>query len=175
MKNNDSINALFQSDALQLSKIMNWVDRADGGWELQDRPALLKHQLSAPLEYDLKLITPAENIEIRDKTLKEASEQQIRTFEDLLHHPNPPLELLKISKDFFKAMASDKNQSKAMQEVAHLFYVMVVLVARVRQRTAISKLTDAELQKGIQWIIDGEWIDTKLKNLVTCCRAQIAT
>jgi len=117
----------------------------------------------------MELATAQAGAEMKENTLRPAADLRIRTFKDLLHHPTPPLALLKFAKDLFKRMAADPSQPKAQREIAHLLYVVVVLVAVARQRAPISKLTDPELRRGIQWAMARDWIDPETKALLAAC------
>ena len=54
MANFDSLQAVFKSRAEQLSKIMSLDETTPDAWTEEDLPAMLRHQMSAPLEFDLR-------------------------------------------------------------------------------------------------------------------------
>ena len=94
MKEFDTKVAVRKGTAAQLSQILDLGGRADE-WKEQDLPAMLQHQFSAPLDFDLRSQELAGGeAQSREKTLTGAASIRIETFKDLLTHPAPPLELL---------------------------------------------------------------------------------
>ena len=66
--------------------------------------------------------------------LRLAAESQgllLKSFGDLLHHPNPPLELLRLTKDFAKACRLSRS-GPLPREIATLLYFASIIVAWVR-------------------------------------------
>jgi hypothetical protein len=173
MQNVDPAQAVFRSDAEQLSKILSLNESTGDAWTERDLPAMLRHQLAAPLQLDLSSLElrPSE-MATRDHTLKEAAGSGIRTFQDLLEHPRPPLAPLNWAKNFFKQQAGPSLPRRPEQEVAYVLYLLSILVARIRLQTRISKLSNADLLKGIDWAADRKWLDMKTREM--CRLAQKA-
>jgi hypothetical protein len=173
MANFDSLKAVFTSRAEQLSKIMNLDEAAPNAWAEEDLPAMLRHQMSAPLEFDLSSLELGKSEEAaRDQTLSAADACRIRSFQDLFEHPAPPLALLKWAKDFFKQQAGTSANRRPEQEVAYLFYLLAIVISRVRLGTSITTLTDADLQKALKWAISRKWLDANTKEM--CVQARRA-
>ena len=166
MANFDSSAAVFRSDAQQLSQIMSWDEATPDAWNDQDLAAMLRHQLAAPLEADLShLELPKSEAKTRDETLGKAASAQVRTFQDLFQHPQPPLALVKWAKDFFKQQAGTAASRRPEQEVAYLLYLLSILIPRIRLGTRISKLSDTELRKGIKWAVSRKWLNGPTRKL----------
>ncbi len=88
----------------------------------------------------------------------------ILTFDDLFHHPAPPIELLKLVKDFAKCKG-DRRGSEMPREVADvLLYASILTAVRTRQEK-ISKLTDDELAVGTRWCQRRSWLDERTMRL----------
>src|SRR5579862_7302702 len=74
-------------------------------WSRADLEAVLRHQLRAPLQADLTTVLtvpPGAAPESASVTVTELSRRggdRLQTFADLLSHPNPPLELVRLMKD----------------------------------------------------------------------------
>lgn len=162
----DSSRAVFKSSATKLSKIMNLDVTKDDAWSERDLPGMLRHQLSAPLEFDLSRSPPSKSSESISDGLSAAGAGRIKTFKDLLEHPKPPLAVLKATKDFFKRQAGASLKRRPEQEVAYLMYLLLIVVARVRLETPITKLNDAELLKGIRWALDLKWVDERTRAML---------
>jgi hypothetical protein len=166
MANFDSSEAVFRSDARQLSKIMNLDEATPDTWSDQDLAAMLRHQLAAPLGSDLSRLELSKSEEkIRDETLGKAASAQVRTFQDLFEHPRPPLALVKWAKDFFKQQAGASASRRPEQEVAYLLYLLSILIPRVRLGSRISKLSDADLRNGMKWAVSRKWLDGQTRKL----------
>src|SRR5881628_631982 len=136
----DSTKAVFSSDATKLAKLLHLNASTPDNWEAADLPAMFRHQLSAPLNFDLRTMAKTEpEAKTLDKTLTRSATERIRSFRDLLFHRKPPLELLTLSKEFFKLRTRACEKSSPEWQVAYLFYLLSVIVAKDRY-PAISKL-----------------------------------
>jgi hypothetical protein len=166
MANDDSLHAVFESSADQLSTIMNMGETLSDTWTEEDLPAMLRHQMSAPLEFDLSTVELSNSEKAtREETLNAAAGAQIKSFQDLFQHPAPPLALLNWAKDFFKQQAGTSANRRPEQEVAYLMYVLSIVIPRVRLGTSITALTDADLRKALKWAASRKWLDAKTKEM----------
>ena len=140
-------------------------------WNDQDLAAMLRHQFVAPLEFDLgRVEMKSAEARKRDQALTAAAQAQIRSFEDLLFHRDPPLELLKLAKEFFKRRLQQYERDSPEWNVAYLLYLLSILAAGTRA-AIISTLTHDELLKGIKWALGAKWVDERTKSLLTRERA----
>jgi hypothetical protein len=173
MANFESSKAVFESGAEQLSKLMNWDEASPEHWTEEDLPAMLRHQLAAPLAFDLSTLELSQTEEAaREQTLSQAAASKIRTFQDLLQHPRPPVALFHWAKDFFKQQAGTSAKRRPEQEVAYLLYLLSILMPRIRLGASITKLSDADLLKAMKWATSRKWLDAKTRE--TCLLAQKA-
>src|SRR5690349_11563299 len=67
-------------------------------WRPDELAAILRHQMNAPVQVDLE--TLGNDAGAKLQTLAEARGLLLKSFGELLHHPNPPLQLLEMVKDF---------------------------------------------------------------------------
>jgi len=162
--NVNSSEALARSDASQLLKLMSVGETTSGALRTEDLPAMLRHQLLAPLEFGPRKV-PASLIEARKRSVKSSprAEGSARTFKDLLDDPQPPLELLKMAKDYFKDRAGGSDERQPEQAVAYLMYQLAITLARVRLENPITRLADSDLLKGAQWVLAQEWVEEKTR------------
>jgi RNA polymerase sigma-70 factor (ECF subfamily) len=126
-----------------------------------DPAALLRQVLTAPVPLDLGGLEPATT-----RTIKEWAEGQglvLKSFADLLAHPNPLPELLELMKDFAKELRNDP-ESQLSREVATVLYYCSIAVALARCRRRITKHDDATLRQGFQWGVDQPWVDETTRN-----------
>ena len=91
----------FDTDRRQLATLLDLSPDAGRLWRDEELGALLRHQMTAPMQVDL--INLERGLALKVRTLAEAQGLTLKSFGDLLAHPNPPVELLKITKDFAKA------------------------------------------------------------------------
>ncbi len=119
--------------------------------------------MQAPVLLDLGGFDPG--TAVRLKTLSEAQGLILKSFSDLFHHPSPPLELLRLTKDFAKANL-DHSESGLPSEIVSVLYYTSIAVALVRLDTRISQLKDADLRRGLLWARDQAWVDEKTKALL---------
>jgi hypothetical protein len=126
-----------------------------------DLAAVLKHQLAAPLAQELS--SPLSSVDGVSAPLSHL-DPSLASFGDLLHHPNPPIELLKLAKAFAKSCRANAELLPA--EVSTLIYYAVIMVARVRLGQTITALSDDGLKQGLAWGIEQPWVDQKTKDLL---------
>jgi hypothetical protein len=84
----------------------------------------------------------------------------ILTFDDLFHHPAPPIELLKLVKDFAKSQVR-RPGSEMPEEVAYVMMYASILTALRTGKESISSLTDQQLADGICWCQRRSWLDER--------------
>ena len=141
---------------------------ADGAdrWRAEEMGGILRHQLAAPLAADLASELAAD--EDRSDPPRSAAEgtgdARPTTFGELLHHPNPPVELLRRVKQFAKAckLAGD---GPLPGEVATVLYFASIVVARLRCGQQISELGDEAIRNGTAWALSRTWLDQPTRSI----------
>lgn len=153
--------AARDSDSGLLALLMDAAASDDSPWQADDLAGVLRHQLRAALAPDLS----PQNLEKQAaiQGLAGAAEPPIATFADLLHHPNPPVELLQHCRDFAKRHGLKAN-GPLPPDAARVIYYMAILVAR-RHGLKISRLSDADLQTGAEWVASRKWVDPHTRGL----------
>lgn len=132
-------------------------------WEPSELGSILRHQMTAPVEFDLTALGDERAGKVR--TLATAGDLVVRSFSDLLFHPHPPLELLELTKQFAKASHVSPG-SPLPREIARVLYLSSIVAAQVRCGTRITALTDAALSAGLRWAMQQPWVDEKLRLLL---------
>jgi hypothetical protein len=87
----------------------------------------------------------------------------IHTFADLLSHPGPPLELVRLMKDYAKAARHDGSLPL---EVATLLYYTSLSLARLRCGQSITDLDDVALRSGLEWGARRAWADELVRSIL---------
>jgi hypothetical protein len=131
-------------------------------WEPQELAALLRHQLAAPLELDLRSAGTASAEEVQK--FSAAPEAPIRTFSELLRHPAPPIKLLIFVKDFAKATRQDPAAALPKEIAAVLYFAAIVLARRLCARR-ITHLSEDEVRAGVEWVLAQPWVDQETRVL----------
>ena len=133
------------------------------GWGDDDLAAMLRHQLQAPLQFDL---TASETVTDAGWTTTTTTLTNCpRTFGELFSHAEPPLELLKLVKDYAKIVETALN-NPLPKEISMVLYFTSILLAKVRCGKRISSVSDDKIRQGGQWIIAQAWVDDRLRDVV---------
>jgi len=154
---------LSNSDSDKLAKLLAIDKSTQCVWRPEELGAILKHQMAAPVVFetaglDLKLAAKIE-------TLAASCGLLIKSFSDLLHHPSPPVELLRLTKDFAKAHLSHPD-SPLPREIAQVLYFGSIVVAMMRTGKRISGLPDAAVRDGLEWAVSQSWMDEDTRGLL---------
>ncbi len=132
---------------------------SDEVWGEEDLAAILRHQLSAPLGFDLKRMGADSRKTVAHFT--RSSTQRLKTFADLFGHPDPPVDLLSLAKEFGKTA----DGGTVPRDVGLVLYYAAVLVARLRCDSRISDLSDSDLLTGVEWVLRRTWLDESMRHL----------
>jgi hypothetical protein len=160
--NNDPKN-VFDTDRRQLASLLEVSPDAERLWQGEELGAILRHQLSAPMQVDL--VNLERGLALKVRTLAESLGLTLKSFGDLLAHPNPPVELLKITKDFAKACRLSSH-SPMPKEIASVLYFASIAAAMVRCRRRITGLTNDALAEGFRWVLAQPWLDIPTRTLI---------
>ena len=171
MSDFDSSAAVFKSRAKKLATLMATGEERADLWRPEELAAIFRHQMSAPVMVDLGTFDPRTATRLR--TLSEAQGLLLRSFDDLFHHPAPPIELLELVKDFAKANM-DHPESGLPGEIAAALYYASIAAALVRLDERISQLPDADLLRGLRWALEQAWLDEKAKELLAQASARVS-
>jgi len=166
----DSSTALLKSRAERLAALMESGE--DRLWRPDELAAMFKHQLSAPILVDLGSFDAHTAATL--KKLGEAQGLVLKSFADLFHHPTPPLELLKLVKEFAKANI-EHPESGLPREIASALYSISIAAALVRLQVRITRLPDSDLRRGLRQEMERAWLDEKTKGLLAQALNQLST
>ena len=171
MPDSDSSAAVFKSRAKVLADLLATGEERAQLWRPEDLAAMFRHQMSTPMLVDLGSLD--ERTAARLRTLSEAQGLVLKSFADLFHHPSPPLELLKLVKDFAKSNL-DHPESGLPGEIASALYYLSIAAALVRLDERISQLSDADLQGGLRWTSGQAWLDEPTKALLAAALRKLS-
>jgi len=171
-----SSKVVFASTPEQVSKLLQLDETNSEQWGPEDLRAMVRHRMATPLQFDLAGL---ELSELQKRTaaafLTEASGSGIRTFGDLFQTPHPPLELLKLAQKFFKQNVARYTKGSPDQKVAYLFYLLSIVVAKIRNGKEISNLSRDELLHNVQSMMKRPWVDELTRELLAAGRRRISS
>jgi len=159
----DSSAAVSKSRAKGLAALMATGEERARLWRADELAAVFRHQMSAPMLVDLGSFDARTATQLG--TVSEAQGLLLKSFADLFHHPAPPVELLELVKNFAKANL-DQPDSGLPNEIAMALYYTSIAASLVHLDIRISRLSDADLERGLRWTMEQVWLDDKTKALL---------
>ena len=131
-------------------------------WQIDDLRRMLKHQLAAPLQLSLGVLS----VEVAHR-LRAANPpvQPMLSMGQLFELERPPLELLKLVKRFAK-LCRDDAENALPSELVMLMYYASIAVAMTRLGTSISNLSDTALNRGLRWLAQQRWVDESTRGIL---------
>ena len=147
----------------RLAELMRLGEESTRIWHTDELGAILRHQLTVPVEFDLGGMEPGAANKLR--TLASSEGLLVKSFADLLHHPNAPLALLQLTKHFAKANGVHP-ESALPADVAKVLYYAAIAVALARCRRRITELDDEALWRGFTWAVQQDWVDDAMRTLL---------
>lgn len=149
------------------------VSRPDARlWQPDELGALLRHQLAAPVEVELGRLPPAEARQLR--ILSEAQALLLKSYADLLLHPCPPVGLLRLVKDFGKAVQA-APVGPLPPDLGRALYFASIAAALGTRNERITRMDDAALRRGLGWLRDQPWMTPELRALAERGLAALAS
>ncbi len=153
---------LSKSSPQSLAGMMDLGEPSHEPWGPEELAAILSHQLSAPVEFDFTYLG-AEASQCA-RTLSPAKGPPVRSFNDLLHHTDPPVELLEWTKQFAKDCRK-RPDGPLPDEIATVLYYLSIVAAMTKCRRRISRLDDSSLRYALEWALDQPWLDEPSREL----------
>jgi len=142
-------------------------DAPEPAWSVDELAEVFRHQLAVPVEEELdRGDAPHGDAPPRaaEPPRPRKSGPRRKTFADLLHRPNPPLDLLRKVKDYAKA-ARNNPRGPLPAEIATALYFGVIASALVHRGQRLTSLVDQRLFRGLRWMIGQTWLDDATRDL----------
>ncbi len=140
------------------------IDGAPWKWGPDELGDILRHQMQAPLAADLNLHTLRRHNDEMTTLFSPDPCMGTTTFGRLFNDKNPPLNLLRLCKEFARENRFSKGGALP-DEVAAVLYYAAIVVALRRTGARITSLTREEVQSGIEWIRTQDWIDPETRSI----------
>lgn len=154
---------VFRASPQRLANVMGLRDDTHRLWTAEELSAIFEHQMRAPVSVDLGAMEP--HLAAKLRMLADATGLLLKSFADLFQHPQPPIELLKLVKDFAK-LNRDRTESLLPNEVATALYYLSIAAGLVRLGHRITALPNTELRRGFAWMLAQPWISGPQRELV---------
>lgn len=140
----------------RLVELMGLGAHADHSWSDEELAAILQYQLARPLESDLGPL-PKE-VQEAMRQVEPLAPEGGQTFGFWLHHVHPPVELLKLIKQFAKSSHAVPLFGIPPQAALALYYLSIA-VALVRWKKRLTSLSNDELKVGFDQLANAPWVD----------------
>jgi hypothetical protein len=167
----DPLSHIESASPGKLAGVMGLGESPARAWRPEELAAVFKHQMAAPICVDLAGLGSGTAARVR--TLTDATGLLLKSFEDLFLHPNPPLELLVLVKEFGKRNRAGAG-SVIPHELATMLYYLSIAAAMVRWGERISSLSAEEVGRGLEWCCGQAWIDSRSRELLRAARERVA-
>lgn len=158
-----SNHTIFLSGPAGLARLLAQDQTKQPVWAPEEMRAMWQHQLSAPIEADLSTVQSRGSSLLR--RAPEAEPFLAKTFGQLLHHRQPPLPLLKLTKEFAKQTIQDAEDPQ-LKEIAAALYYTSYAAALVRCGERLGGMNEPELRGGFEWALGRTWMDEATKALM---------
>jgi hypothetical protein len=129
----------------------------------EDLRTVWEQQMNCSMSWDLGCLDPASISRVRMTATEEAL--LLKSLRDLLMHPRPPVELVRLAKDYAKTCL-EHPRSALPKEMAAVIYYLCIGAALCGCRTRISALSDEEALSGFRWALAQPWLDEASKDLL---------
>jgi hypothetical protein len=132
----------------------------EAGWSDDELASIWRHQLTAPLAFDLGELSA----DAGAAAIGLCAPLAINGLADLVAHPSPPLELLRMLKDFARSKRTG-GQALFPSAVAVSLYYAAIALALVRLDCRLSRMEDSSLRAGLEWMRQQAWLDGPTRDL----------
>lgn len=159
---NDSSAQVLGADGEKLANLLD-SGRLAADWRPDELGAVFRHQMTAPVQFDLAGFDPTFAARIR--IISGAQGLLVKSFRDLFLHPHPPLALLEAVKDFAKR-ATVSRETVLPKAIARMLYYLTIAAALVRCGRSITSLGKKEQLLGLRWALSQEWLEGELRAVI---------
>ncbi len=157
------------SEPPPLQALMQDLEQPTRSWRTEDLADLFQHQMQCPLWVDLGSLPGTRADQVRE--LASSRGLTLTSFLDLLRHPQPPLELLILSKEFAKRNLLSP-EPVLPNDIARVLYYSCIALAHERCDSSISSLDLSEIRDGVRWCLRRNWMDTQLREILNGLKLQ---
>ncbi len=137
----------------------SWGDEA---WSHRDLAEMLEHLLACDLTTELD--GPNNVTEQTLRQLAGSCTPPLETLGDVLTTPNPPVELLKIIKEYSKVVSGLPDRTLP-KPIATVLYLGSIVAAWVHGGVKITQHSRQDVAGGVSWSLSQPWLEMNLRDL----------
>jgi hypothetical protein len=152
----NAVSGANSQEAAKWGRLLALAGDDAGSWLPDDLTYIWRHLLREPLEMVLAETLP-------DSSRSSHEPPMAWTIEELIEHPSPPMELLKLIKDCAKVR---RAQFSFPSEIATGLYNISIAVAFVRHGVRMTESGNVALRRGFQWVIRQPWLDVSTRHVM---------
>ena len=139
-------------------------------WSSNELRSILEHQLATPLRSEIGVFSQLAGFTL-DRFKESIGNSHLRTFGEVLHHPSPPVGMLRLIKDFAKlSLTSDDGVPR---DVARVLYVCAILRAR-SLGSDLTRLTRSGVEREARRCLAFAWLPESIRALLRVALCGIA-
>ena len=146
----------IKTNAKAVRALLHETGRAGSVWTENDFGPLLSHQLRTLVQQEISCLLGGVE--------KELAGLPSLTFGELFDQPAPPLNALKLVKDFAKRLEQHAREAYP-PAVATTLYYAAIAAAECHVGASISSLSKKDRHKGYAWAATQPWMPDRLKRL----------
>jgi DNA-directed RNA polymerase specialized sigma24 family protein len=128
-------------------------------WNADDLGPILRHQLDMPLQM---LLSDEPSTWAKVSELRHQVAPPIKTVRELIHHKQPPLELLRAVKRWCKRRIAVQDQTLP-SDVTLVLYLTTIAVALRRHSKLITSMAEAQVKARFAAVVSHAWLPNDLR------------
>lgn len=156
---NEDVDKIRRTEPKSLARLLDFDGSQTELWSPVEFREILKHQLGAPIIDDAHRL----HVEL-GKQARAIIPREDLTFGEALLNSHSSQELLSLIKDFAK-IHRQHVRNGFPQEIATVLYYTAIAAAFCHRSARISRLSDASLRAGWNWIVEQAWISQPIKSI----------
>lgn len=146
----------------RLAKLLDLRDDEPSTWSDEQHAASFQLQMALPLRTALADVSPRMTALL--SLVAGENNQPIVTLGDLFEHPQPPIEILQIVKEWATQCMQKKNDD-IPPRVAPVIYLAAVAAAFVKCQHRLTRSDDTDLQVTFRQALGASWITGSIRHL----------
>lgn len=143
-----------------LHVLLDPLSREIAPWTCDDLRAILEHQLALPLATEVDRLRDSGPGRTQGGSAV-PEEWRRRTFQEILMHDAPPLQVLRWIKDYAKA--SITTEGDLPRKVAHVLYTLTLLKARAIGAPRLTRLDDRSVECAARQCLTLAWLPSQVR------------
>ena len=154
---------IFMSRPESLARILALDEDAGDLWAPEELRAMWQHQMRTPVDIDLGGFNAPGAGPLQSSAAMQSFKG--KTFSELFADRQPPIEVLKLTKEFAKDTLKQAEE-KQLKEIASALYYAAYAAGLLRYQKLIGSMKAEELKPGFSWAVKLSWLDDQTRELI---------